>query len=140
MRGNVNPATGMTDGRLRTMVKSSLRPIWRNTTRKVFINSVRVRRSNEETGKMAYHVQCVDCKKWMLQTGKERRAKKDGGLEKKAKSLFEVDHVDGITPLVNISETIGKYYDDMMYGKQEIVCVECHKARTAKQAVARRKA
>ncbi len=136
-RGKINPLTGITDGKLRTQIKSNLRPIWRNTTRKVFINSVREHRINEKTGKNAYHVQCKDCGRWMMQTGKERRVKKDGGLEKKAKSLYEVDHVNGITPLTDISETIGQHYHDMMYGKMEIVCVACHKARTAVQAEAR---
>jgi hypothetical protein len=48
--------------------------------------------------------------------------------------VFEVDHVNGITPLTDIRETLGEYWHDLINGEMEIVCVECHKLRTAKQA------
>lgn len=129
-RGVVDPVTGITDGAMRTKIKSVLRPIWRNTSRKQFLNRVRVRRLNEATGKQAYHVQCCDCKKWMPTNAKERRVKRDGSLEKKAKSVYEVDHVNGITP---IEQSIDAYFNDLIYGEMEVVCVACHKARTANQ-------
>lgn len=132
-RGVIDPATGFTDGKMRTLLKSSLRPLWRNGSRKVFINSVRKRRLNPATGKLCFQLQCVDCGRWMLTNEKERRVKKDGGLEKKAKSVYEIDHVDGITPLGDIRETLGEFWYTMMYGRQEVVCVKCHKLRTAKQ-------
>jgi hypothetical protein len=68
---------------------------------------------------------------------KARRVKKDGGLEKKAKSLHEVDHVNGITPLEDIRKNLGNHWYDMFYGEVEIVCVPCHRERTAKQTTAR---
>lgn len=135
-RGVVNPVTGITDGRMRTMLKSVLRPIWRNTSRKQFLISTRQRKLNASTGKMAYHVRCCDCKKWMPTNAKEKRTKKDGALEKKAKSVYEVDHVNGITP---IEQSIDAYFEDLIYGEMEVVCVACHKERTAKQVKERSK-
>ncbi len=139
MRGQKDPTTGITEGAMRTLLKSNLRPIWRNTSRKVFINSVRKRRLNTHTGKMHYEVQCMDCQRWMGQGEKERRVKKDGGLEKKARSVYDVHHVDGITPLTDIKDTLGSYWYDLIYGEMEIVCVACHKRRSSVQTKERNK-
>jgi hypothetical protein len=68
---------------------------------------------------------------------KERRVKKDGTLSKKARSVFEIDHVNGIVPLGDIRETLGEHFYEMINGKQEVVCYKCHKDRTAKQATQR---
>jgi hypothetical protein len=70
---------------------------------------------------------------------KERRPLAKGGLSKKARSVWEVDHVDGITPLADIRLTLGEHFHDMIYGKQEVVCYACHKRRTAKQTKERNK-
>jgi hypothetical protein len=42
-RGEINQVTGITEGKMRTLLKSALRPIWRNTSRKRFIQAVRHR-------------------------------------------------------------------------------------------------
>jgi hypothetical protein len=136
-RGEINPVTGITDGRLRTLLKSNLRPIWRNTSRKEFINSVRRKATNPKTGRQWNVLDCVDCGRVMGVSEKERRVKKDGNLEKKAKSVYEIDHVNGITPLGIIRDTLGEHFYDMIFGKQEAVCFSCHKSRTAKQATER---
>jgi hypothetical protein len=133
-RGEINPVTGITDGKLRSLIKSDLRSRWRNSSRKVFINSVRERRLNPKNGRLVFQVQCQGCKLWMPTAEKARRVKKDGGLEKKAKSLFDVNHVHGITPLDVIQETLGDHWYDMFYGEVEILCIPCHKEETAKQA------
>jgi hypothetical protein len=138
-RGEVNPVTGITDGKLRTLLKSNLRPIWRNTSRKVFINSVRRKATNPKTGRLWNVLDCSDCGRVMGVSEKARRTKKDGELEKKAKSVYEIDHVDGITPLGDIRETLGDHFYSMIHGRQEVVCVTCHKSRTAKQATERNK-
>jgi hypothetical protein len=64
---------------------------------------------------------------------KERRPLKSGGLSKKARSVYEIDHVDGITPLTDIRKTLGEHFYSMIYGKQEVVCYSCHQARSAIQ-------
>jgi len=102
-RGEINTVLGMTEGKFRTMIKSALRPCWRNSSRKTFIQSVRQRGINPATGRERFVVVCVDCGKEMGISEKERRTKIDGTLEKRAKSVYEIDHVDGITP----SETDG---------------------------------
>jgi len=75
-------------------------------------------------------VVCVDCGKEMGMSEKERRTKIDGTLEKRAKSVYEIDHVDGITPFTDVQtlETLTPHFRDMIYGKQEVVCVACHRS------------
>jgi hypothetical protein len=64
---------------------------------------------------------------------KERRVKKDGTLSKKARSVFEANHIHGITPLTDIQETLGDHWHDMIYGEMEILCYSCHQKETAIQ-------
>ena len=68
---------------------------------------------------------------------KEFRTLKNGGKSKKARSVFEIDHVDGITSLADIRLTLGEHFYSMIYGKKEVVCYKCHKERTAKQTAER---
>lgn len=138
-RGAKDPVTGITDGKLRTLLKSNLRPIWRNTSRKVFINSVRYKAENPKTGRPWFVVDCCDCGRVMGASEKEFRTLKNGSRSKKARSVYEIDHVDGITPLGDIKETLGEHFHSMIYGPQEVVCHECHKKRTAKQTKERNK-
>jgi len=115
------------------LLKGDLRRTWRNTARKEFLLSVRRKATNPRTGRLWNVLDCVDCSRVMGVSEKEKRVKKDGSLEKRAKSVYEVDHVKGITPLVDIQLTLGDYWYDMMYGEMEVVCVKCHKKRTARQ-------
>jgi len=137
-RGQVDPVTGITDGSLRTMLKSALRPLWRRTSRKKFIESVRRRGNNPKTGRSWFVVDCTDCGRVMGVGEKERRPLVSGGLSKKARSTWEVDHVDGIVPLGDVKETLGQHFHSMIYGRQEVVCYACHKLRTAKQVAERK--
>jgi len=132
-RGEIDPITGETEGKLRTLLKSNLRPIWRRTSRRVFIASVRYHSINAKTGRSWYVVDCKDCGRQMGCSEKEKRPLVGGGMSKKARSVFEVDHIDGITPLTDIKETLGLHFDSMIYGTLEICCYTCHKARTAAQ-------
>ena len=132
-RGKIDPFTGITEGAMRTLLKSALRPIWRRTSRKTFIASVRYQSENPKTGRNWFVVDCCDCKRVMGVSEKERRPLANGGISKKARSVFEIDHVDGITSLADIRSTLGEHFHSMIYGKQEVVCYKCHKERTAKQ-------
>jgi hypothetical protein len=136
-RGIINPVTGITEGAMRTLLKSNLRPIWRRTSRKTFLLSVRYKATNPKTGRLWNVVDCKDCGRVMGVSEKERRIKKDGTPSKKARSILEVDHVEGITPLGDIRGSLGDHWYDMIYGKQEVVCHLCHKIRTSKQATQR---
>ena len=103
---------------MRTLLKSALRPIWRRCSRKVFIESKRYKATNPKTGREWFVVDCCDCGRVMGCSEKERRPLKAGGLSKKARSVFEIDHVDGITPLKDIRETLGPHFHSMIYGRQ----------------------
>lgn len=137
MRGEIDPITGITDGAMRTLLKSVLRPCWRRTSRKTFIASVRYHSENPKTGRNWFVVDCVDCKRVMGCSEKERRPLVSGGLSKKPRSAYEIDHVDGITPLTDIRKTLGEHFHELIYGKMEVVCYKCHKERTAKQTTER---
>ena len=132
-RGIKDPTTGITEGAMRTLLKSALRPIWRRTSRKTFIASVRYKATNPKTGREWFVVDCQDCGRVMGCSEKERRPLAKGGLSKKARSVYEIDHVDGITPLGDIRLTLGEHFYSMIYGRQEVACHSCHKARTAQQ-------
>ena len=132
-RGIIDPVTGVTEGAMRTMLKSALRPLWRRCSRKTFVNSVRYHATNPKTGRTWFVLDCCDCGRTMGVGEKERRPLAKGGLSKKARSVWECDHVDGITPLADIRETLGDHFYELIYGKQEIVCYTCHAKRTARQ-------
>lgn len=137
MRGEIDPITGITDGAMRTLLKSVLRPCWRRTSRKTFIASVRYHSENPKTGRNWFVVDCADCNRVMGCSEKERRPLVSGGLSKKPRSVYEIDHVDGITPLTDIRKTLGEHFHELIYGKMEVVCYKCHKERTAKQTTER---
>ena len=128
-----DPTTGITDGRMRTLLKSNLRPIWRRTSRKMYINSVRYHAENPRTGKNWFVVDCRDCGRVMGCSEKEKRPLVGGGMSKKARGLFEVHHIKGVTSLTNIKETLGLHFDSLIYGEMEILCISFHKLQTAAQ-------
>jgi hypothetical protein len=133
-RGQIDPVLGTTEGKLRTMLKSALRPLWRATSRKTYINSVRYKATNPQTGRLWNVVDCVGCGRVMGVSEKERRPLASGGFSKKERSVFEGDHCNGITPLADIRQTLGNHFHDMIYGDMQILCYACHKERTAKQS------
>lgn len=133
-KGQIDQTTGVTDGAMRTLLKSNLRPIWRNTSRKLYINSVRYHTDNPKTGRKWYAVDCRECGRVMGVSQKEKRPLVKGGMSKKARCLFEVHHIHGVTPLTNIKETLGLHFDSLIYGELEILCISCHKKETAIQS------
>lgn len=132
-RGQIDPVTGITEGVMRTRLKSALRDVWSFTSKAQFIKSVRYKATNPKTGRQWFAVKCVDCGRVMGVSEKEKRTKKDGTLEKKERLVREIDHVDGITKMTDIRETLGEYWYGLIYGKLEVVCWKCHKLRTENQ-------
>ena len=132
-RGKIDPTLGITEGKLRTLLKGGLRIAWRNSSRKQFLASVRTRGINPATGRERFVVTCEACGREMGMSEKERRTKKDGSLEKRAKSAYEVDHIHGITSLGDIKDTLGQYAHDLLYGEMRIMCWSCHKSHTFKK-------
>jgi len=129
----IDTVTGITDGAMRTLLRSALRPIWRRCSRRTFINSVRYQATNPKTGRQWNVIDCIDCKRVMGVSEKERRPLKNGGLSKKPRSVFEVHHIIGVTPLGDIRETLGEHFHSLIYGKMAILCVACHAKETAEQ-------
>jgi hypothetical protein len=83
-------------------------------------------------------VRCVDCGLEMAISDKKRPINKDGSLSKrKPQKLYDVDHIDGITPLVNPITGLGDYWVSMMTGPLQILCKNCHSKKTAKQTTER---
>jgi hypothetical protein len=138
-RAKPDPTTGVTEGKMRTLLKSNLRPIWRNTSRKLYINSVRYKAENPKTGRQWNVVACRECGRVMGVSQKEKRPLVNGGMSKKARGLFEVHHIEGVTPLTNIKETLGLHFDSLIYGEMEILCIACHRKETAIQTKERNK-
>ncbi len=132
-----DPITGVTEGAMRTLLKSALRPIWRRCSRKTFINSVRYHAINPKTDRNWFVVACKDCGRVMGCSEKEKRPLVGGGMSKKARGLFEVHHIEGVTPLTDIRLTLGEHFHSLIYGEMEILCISCHKAQTAAQTKTR---
>ena len=124
-RGVVNPLTGKTDGKLNQTLRSALRQQWSRTVKSVFIKSVRYKKDGK------FHVKCVECGLEMATADKKVPTNKDGSLSKGgAKVLFDVDHIDGITPLEDPIYGLRAYWESMMLGPLQILCKACHKIKT----------
>ena len=124
-RGEINTLTGCTDGKLASTLRSALRQIWSRTVKKEYIKSVRYKKNGK------YHVKCACCGFEMATADKKRPVNKDGSLSKrKAQKLYDVDHIDGITPMVDPIYGLGAYWASMMTGRLQILCKPCHAKKT----------
>jgi hypothetical protein len=124
-RGEINKLTGVTDGKLASTLRSALRTIWSRTVRKEYIKSVRYKKDGK------YHVKCVACGLEMATADKKRPINKDGSLSKrKPQKLYDVDHIDGITPMLDPIYGLGGYWVSMMTGKLQTLCKSCHSDKT----------
>ena len=126
-RGEINPLTGMTDGKLSSTLRSALRQVWSRTRKKEYVRSVRYR-----TGSPArYHVRCAECGLEMAIADKKKPVNKDGSVSKrKAQKLYDCDHIHGITPMTDPIKGLGPYWESMMTGELQILCKPCHAKKT----------
>jgi hypothetical protein len=129
-RGEINPSLGCTDGHLRSQIRSALRKVWRNSSRRVFIESVRFKYEGDKRFK--YAVCCVDCGRIMGQSQKQRQLLSDGTLSKKMKLVYEVDHVNANHELLSLDD-LSEYAKTLLLGRMEIRCYDCHKVKTKSQ-------
>ena len=126
---HINPLTGMTDGRLNTTLRSTLRQVWSRTVKKEYVKSVRYKKGGR------FHVACADCGREMALADKEKPRNKDGSVSKrKPQRLFDVDHINGITPLSNPITGLGAYWESMMTGPLQVLCKSCHSSKTTTEA------
>jgi hypothetical protein len=125
-RGEINPLTGCTDGKLASILRSALRQIWSRTVKKEYIKSVRYKKNGK------YHVRCeCGCGAEMATSAKEKPINQDGSVSKRRPmKLFDVDHIDGITPMVDPIYGLGPYWASMMTGKLQILKKTCHAKKT----------
>ena len=133
-RGEINPITGKTDGKVNQYLRSALRKQWGNTVKQVYIKSVRYKKGKR------FHVKCVECGLEMWIGDKKKPINKDGSLSKrKPQKLFDVDHINGIVPLVDPINGLEPYWVSLMTGPLQILCKPCHAIKTAKQTAERNK-
>ncbi len=125
----------LTDGDIKSGIRSSLRELWRASTRAVFLEGIR--RETLIEGKHRLSVKCKECKRVMWIGAKERVKLKNGKLSKKAKSVFQVDHVHGCHPFTEY-EDLGKFAKDLFHGELRVLCYSCHQSHTDKQSKAKR--
>ena len=132
-RGEINPKIGCTDGHLRSQIRSALRKVWRNSARRVFLETVRFPYEGK-TGRGKWGVECVECGRKMGYSEKEFRTKKDGTPTKQKKLVYEVNHIgDGNHSFLDIKNDLGMFAYDLLYGEQEILCWKCHGKETKRQ-------
>ena len=124
-RGVINKHTGMTDGRLASTLRSTLRQVWSRTVKKQYLTSVRYKKDGR------YHVRCAECGLEMAIADKAKPINKDGSVSKrKPQKLFDVDHIDGITPMQDPITGLGAYWESMMTGRLQVLCKPCHVEKT----------
>jgi len=133
-RGEKNPLTGITNGKLNGYLRSAMRKIWSHSVAKVYERSVRYKKGGK------FHVQCVECGLEMWIGAKKRPTNKDGSLSKRRpQRLFDVDHIDGIHQLVDPINDAGPFWVSLMTGRLRILCKGCHRIVTDAQTTSRAK-
>ena len=134
-RGVKDPRIGCTTGQLHSQIRSMLRKCWRNSSRRVFIQSVRF--PYDGPAKFKFGVKCVACDRVMGQSEKAYDIKKDGTRTKHRKLVYEVDHIDGNPPFLDIESDLGAYAKSLLYGSMRILCRNCHSSHTTLQTKTR---
>lgn len=118
----------ITEGKLKALIRSALRQIWRNTRRKEFLKQIRFPVTN--MGRTKFAVKCVQCPKIMGFSQKAFRTLKDGTQSKRMSSVYEVDHVHLNPSLSCIEADLGNYAHSLFNGDLQILCLDCHVFKT----------
>lgn len=127
-----NPLLGITEGKFRTHIVSNMRELFRNTRRASFIRDTRIEYRGPKS--WTHYVTCAnpECEKQMGHTEKFRpRSKVTGALAKKERSIFDVDHIEGL-PQYKTLEDLTEYALALFYGPLQTLCYECHQDKTLK--------
>jgi len=130
-RGVINPVIGVTDAQLRSQIRSALRKVWRNSSGKKFIEAIRV--PYVGSGRFKYGVVCVGCNRMMGQSESAHMELVGGGLSKKKKLVYNVDHIEGNDSFLSLEE-LGGYTQSLIYGEMRVLCLRCHRAHTHDQS------
>lgn len=119
----------LTDGALRSAIRSSLRKLWTSSTRRIFIESVRF--EYMFTTRRTWAVKCNECDEIMGLSKREYVTKKDGSQSKKMKLLYEIDHLTGSPGFDKIYD-LSMWADNLFYGQLQVLCRGCHGRKTYK--------
>ena len=121
----------MTDGDLKSAIRSALRRLWNGSTRRIFIEKVRFKgvRNNREV----WMVKCSQCGVAMGVSEKSFTIRKDGTRGKRPKSVYDVDHVAGNSEFTNIKAHLGAWAHSVFHGKLQILCRTCHSKKTTRK-------
>lgn len=120
----------MTDGDLKSAIRSALRKVWSGTSRRIFIEAVRV--PYVGPGKYKWAVECTECGTTMGLSQRGHRTLASGKLSKHKRSVYEVDHVHGNPPFTELAG-LGPWAENLFNSELRIMCVRCHQLRTDKQ-------
>lgn len=121
----------MTEGDLKSAIRSMMRKAWTSSTRRIFIEKVRFPDTSSSRGK--WLVKCDECGDVMPLSAKRYGLKKDGTPNKREKLVYEVDHLESLT-LIDIEKDLANYVQALFYGEMRILCrYPCHEERTKKQ-------
>ena len=131
MKSKIDPTIGITPAALRSKIRSALRKVWRETTRRQFMIGARV--PHEGPGRGKYDVICELCGKRMGFSEKAIMTNKDGTKRKSPSLVYNVDHIDGNARFLDIDTDLGAYVTSLIYGKLRILCVPCHSEHTKNQ-------
>ena len=118
----------ITDGDIKSAVRSALRRLWSASTRRVFIEKVRFKSLIKD--REVWCVKCEECPKIMGVSEKAFFNLKSGAISKVKRSLFDVDHLTGSPGFEDLESDLGKWAKNLFYGEMRILCRECHLDRT----------
>jgi len=114
-----NKLLGMTDGKFRTRIVSFARELFRDTRRRMFIESVRI--PYRGLKRFKYVVYCVECEKEMGHTEKFRPRNVNGKLAAREVSVYDVDHIGGLPKYKEIKD-LSEYFEKLFYSPLQILC------------------
>jgi len=127
----VNPKIGITEASLRSKIRSALREIWRATSRKKFLEDIRIPHTG--SGRNKYDVVCFKCGKVMGFSEKALFLKANGEPRKKKTLVYQVDHNHGNPPFLDLERDLGAYAQSLIYGEMRVACYQCHTKITKNQ-------
>lgn len=131
MKSKINPKLGLSDAALRSQIRSALRKVWRLSSRRKFLEKVRV--PHEGPGRGRYDVICAKCDKRMGFSEKITPTNADGTKRKRPTLAYQVDHLHGNPPFLDIEKDLGAYANSLIFGEMRVVCYECHQEITRNQ-------
>lgn len=118
------------ENEMRLKLCKALRLVWVSTTKRDFIKDIR--QPNRGPENFRFRVTCRECRKTDGITEKYHTINADGRKSKKPKIWFNVDHRNGIEPLVTLDD-LTPHAKDLFFGEMQILCINCHKKKTKEQ-------